>query len=471
MAIKVHSKKSIVVVGGGTAGTIAAIAAARQGAEVLLVEKNECLGGTATAGLMNIFITFHDSKGNLILKGIPLELVERMIELGGSPGHVYEQQGLMYSCTPFDSETLKYVALELTKEAGVKILFSTWLSDVLVEGNKVKGVVIENKSGYQVILTEIVIDTTGDADVVARAGGEYMKGNPKSLQPLTLNIRIGNINIQEFLDYMIDNPNHFKLKIKPDKLRKLPFILNCLEFFPPWKSALKNGELPEDLAVEQAWFSTSGLGIDIGEVMINITRIPGVDATNADDYSNSRVKAVMQSRVILKFLREKLPGFSEAYIMQTASMMGIRETRRVKGEYILTKEDILSGRKFKDWVARSSCPIDIHESDKKQKYIWIKSDERGSIPYEIPYRCLIPVKIDNLLVGGRCISLTKEAFGSGRMMATCLSTGQAVGVAAAHATKKGVLPRKLYVDKIQNTIQQIENKSMQKIKLAKNVVK
>jgi len=221
-----------------------------------------------------------------------------------------------------------------------------------------------------------------------------------------------------------------------------------------------NGELPEDLAVEQAWFSTSGLGIDIGEVMVNMTRIPGVDATNADDYSNSIVKAVMQSRVILKFLRKKLTGFSKAYIIQTASMMGVRETRRVKGEYILTKEDILSGRKFKDWVARSSSPIDIHESDKKQKYIWIKSDKRGSIPYEIPYRCLLLAKIDNLLVGGRCISLTKEAFGSGRMMATCLSTGQAVGVTAAYATKKGVLPRELDVNEIQNVIQQIENKSM-----------
>lgn len=425
--MKVIHETDVLVVGGGNAGFVAAVAAAKTGAKTMIVEQTGVLGGTPVAGLMTISLTYHDAYGNQVVTGVFDELLERMKLNGGAMGYTYETQGNMQYAAPFDAEVAKYTMVEMAEEYGIKVLFDTICIDTLMMGNRIMGIVAANKAGSSIILAKRVIDCTGDGDVAVFAGAEYEMRPKEIRQPITLMFRMGDVNVEKWIDFMKANPDQFNLVDGVESLNK-PWVLNILKDFVPWKKAIERGDMPEGFALEQVWYHTHGADIHKGELTFNMTRTTGFDPTNPEELSEAHRVLQKQLPAAEKFIRENMPGFEKAYLIDSASILGVRESRRIIGDYVLQKEDVSSGRIPEDTVALSANPIDIHEGHGAGKFVWQKTDKRGSIPYGIPYGCLLPKGIENLLVAGRCASSTWNANGSIRMQASCCSTGQAAGV-------------------------------------------
>jgi ribulose 1,5-bisphosphate synthetase/thiazole synthase len=448
--MKVIQEVDVLVVGGGTAGFIAAIAAARNGAKTTIVEQTGVLGGTPTAGLMTIFVTLHDADGRQVVKGVGNELIQRITKAGGAMGYTYETQGNMDKAAPIDAEVAKYIMINMAEEAEVDILFDTICTDVLIKDKEVKGIIASNKTGNSIILAKRIIDSTGDGDVSVFAGARYEMRPNDVRQPVTLMFRMGNANIEKWLDYMKRNPEQFNLAEGVKSLDK-PWILNILKNFKPWQQAIASGEMGEGFALEQVWYHTHAVDMSKGEMTFNMTRIIGYDSTDAKESSKLHKLLQKQIPIAEKFIQKNMPGFENAYVIDSASILGVRESRRIIGDYILTADDVKSGKKGDDIIGLSACPIDIHESHGDGHFVWDKTDKRGSKSYGIPYGCLIPKNIDNLLVAGRCISATWDANGSVRMQGSCLVTGQAAGTAAALSLKQGVTPRNINLEELRKT--------------------
>jgi hypothetical protein len=386
--MKIAGRYNVIIAGGGTSGIVAALAAARTGAKTCIVEQYGFLGGTMTAGEVHQIMTFHASDGKQVVKGIPQELIDRLKNLGGSLGHVGEQQGYLQTCTPFDPEMVKYLAVVMTKEEGIEVLLHSYIVDALTEVNGMRGIIIENKSGKQAVMSDVVVDCTGDADAAVMAGAPYDKEERGKLQSMSLIFRMGNVNIKEMLRFMKENPDQFRFASDVDleNFEQTPYSMNCLAHLDTWEKAITQGKLPSSVVIEQAWFGTSGAHIQRGEINVNITRVSDLDGTNGWDLSRAEMEARRQVIPIVRFLKQSFPGFRASHLVDTAPQIGVRETRRIIGEYVLTKEDILQGKAFKDTIGKSACPIDVHESTAEGKFTWIKTDKRGSIAYDIPYR-------------------------------------------------------------------------------------
>jgi hypothetical protein len=443
--MKVSSETDVLVVGGGTAGFLAALGAAKNGAKTMIVEQCGTLGGTPVSGLMTIVVTMHDADGNQMVTGLFDELLDRIKANGGSMGFTYETQGNMRYAAPFDAEVAKYTMVEMAEEYGIELLLDTVCTDTLVMNGEVKGVVVANKSGSSVILAKRVVDCTGDGDVATFAGAQY-EMRPKELrQPITLMFRMGGVDVKKWVDFMKANPDQFNLADGVESLEK-PWILNILKDFKPWKEAIASGKISGGFALEQVWYHTHGADINKGELTFNMTRTTGYDPT--DTRQMSEVHRVLQKQlpVAEAFIRNNMPGFEKAYLIDSASILGVRESRRIIGDYMLTKDDVTSGAIPDTSIALSVCPIDIHEGHGEGKFIWEKTNKRGSKAYGIPYGCLLPKGLENILVAGRCISSTWEANGSTRMQGSCFATGQAAGIAAALSLKNNVTPRALDVN-------------------------
>jgi len=404
------SEHDVVVAGGGTAGVAAAVAAARNGADTILIERYGFLGGTMTAGLVNPFMTFHAGKEQII-KGIFQEIIDRLKDMDG-----YDEK-----TKAFDNEVMKIVLDQMIKETGVKLLLHTYIADALVtKGNAIRGVEAYNKSGRQVVLGKVIIDATGDGDVAVMAGAPYEKGREEDglTQPMTLNFRMGGVDVERM-------PSR-------EKINKL------------FEEAKAKGEIkiPRENVL---YFLTTRKG----EIHFNTTRIVKVDGTKADDLTYAEIEGRRQMVELIKFLKEKVSGFENAYLMMSAVQVGVRETRRIIGEYVLTGEDIVKARKFSDVIARGSYPIDIHSPTGEGTII--KRLPPGE-SYDIPYRCIVPKKVENLLIAGRCISCTHEAQAAIRVIPIVVAIGQAAGTAAALAAKLHVSPRKMDVSLLQETL-------------------
>ena len=404
------SEHDVIVAGGGTAGVAAAVAAARNGADTILIERYGFLGGTMTAGLVNPFMTFHAGKEQII-KGIFQEIIDRLKDMDG-----YDEK-----TKAFDNEVMKIVLDQMIKETGVKLLLHTYIADALVtKGNAIRGVEAYNKSGRQVVLGRVIIDATGDGDVAVMAGALYEKGREEDglTQPMTLNFRMGGVDVERM-------PSR-------EKINKL------------FEEAKAKGEIkiPRENVL---YFLTTRKG----EIHFNTTRIVKVDGTKADDLTYAEIEGRRQMVELIKFLKEKVSGFENAYLMMSAVQVGVRETRRIIGEYVLTGEDIVKARKFSDVIARGSYPIDIHSPTGEGTII--KRLPPGE-SYDIPYRCIVPKKVENLLIAGRCISCTHEAQAAIRVIPIVVAIGQAAGTAAALAAKLHVSPREMDVSLLQETL-------------------
>jgi glycine/D-amino acid oxidase-like deaminating enzyme len=418
----------VLVVGGGTSGVGAAIAAARTGSRTMLVERYGFLGGVANVGLC--LHTFHSSKGERIVAGIPWEMITRMIELGGSTGPVFIENAHMETTTPIDVEVMKYVTQELVMESGARILYHTTPLDVTVEDGKVTGVVVSNKGGRTLIRSKVVIDASGDGDIATWAGVPYEKGRKSDgkMQRMSMVFKVGNVDL----------PTAIRAMGKGGAWAPLPLTG---ERYPVWWSAtLQN--FADAVAEEGLFLGTDefwGNTVRARETNINASRMQGLDGTNADDLSRGEIEGKRQVFALWRFLRKHVPGFQDSFVAATAPFVGVRETRRMLGEYQLTAEDCVTGRKFPDGIAKVGYPIDIHDPSSGKTLFTKIGGEDGS--YDIPYRCLVPVDVDGLLLAGRCISTTHEAMASTRTMITGMMVGQAAGTAASLAVRSGSRPR------------------------------
>lgn len=414
----------VVVAGGGTSGLCAAIAAARNGARTMLIERFAFCGGNATIYLP--LLSFLDQQGNEVIRGIGKEIVDRVIELGGCVGH--GQDPLHVSYAPVDPEIFKRVVIEKLEEAGVHVLLHTLVVGANKRDETVTHLLLENKSGRRAVAGNWFVDGTGDGDLAYWAGAPWEKGNAEGkMQPATLMFRMGGVDVNACRLAIGRNPDRYGSDLIPKEhyIQTGNFIVvGMREVLEEAKAA---GDFP--LHNNRVIFITQPRN---GEVAVNMTRVL-MDATDADDLSRAELQSRKDVWIVEKFLREYVPGFENAYVIDTAHRLGIRETRRILGEYLLTEEDIMTSRRFEDAVTVASYPIDLHDPSGPDCRLDHPDDT-----YDIPYRCLIPQRVNNVLVVGRCVSATHEAHAAIRVMPTGMALGQAGGTAAALAHQGGL---------------------------------
>lgn len=443
--VPVVAEPDVLVVGAGPAGIGAAVAAARNGARVMLIERYGFLGGNLTIAMVNPMFTFHDVNGKQVIRGIAGELVDRLIQLTATPGHVPDLTFDNASMTPFDPEGMKLLLFDMAEEAGVELMLHTVVADAMYENGAVTAVIVENKSGRQAICPKMVIDCSADADIVARIGAPFVKGRESdgAMQPVTLFYRIGGIDIPGLKRWMKNNREMLKDSPTDEEIDGSE-ALAFLGLKDLVKQAMARGEFPADAAPRILMYQLPREG----QIAVNCTRLQGIDGTDVGDLTRAEIATRRQAWQIHKFLQRYVGGFESSYVLDTGVQVGVRETRHIVGDYTMTEEDVLSSRAFEDGIACGTFAIDIHPPEGEQQVF----TGSGKAVYEIPYRSLIPQGVDNLLVAGRSISATHNAFGSVRVMATAMGIGQGAGTAAAEAVKRGWSTREVDVALIRSRL-------------------
>lgn len=524
--LKVAGNKNVVVVGGGPAGCAAALSARRNGADTLLIERESYLGGMLTGGgIGGIQINGYKAgtKDNpIIVKGIGMEIFERLQKAGGAlPGE------LTYPRQVIDPAIAIHLLDEMMQESNVEVLFNTIAFDVIVENNTLKGVVIANKSGGQVIWADRVVDASADADIAGFAGAPFTFGRPQDgrYHGGSMDMQIGGIDIDRFIALLKRQPNmtqEERKQLEEDRSRLLghgqppntslgidgktnvrepmtrptsweevekarrigePLPLRIVtggggpqpgvasapikdgKYVPlpaaldkVWINYIKAGKVPPlfgaaALVYPPPRFGPVGVFRDgkrrYDQMMSGVYEV-WFDTTNQREISKALIYMRKLNKIYLQFLKEYAPGFENAYIILESPTVGTREGRVIVGEYTLTEDDILQNRRFPDVIAKGGTRgPDAHSVTG----IW-----GGGVishltkPYDIPYRCLVPQKIDNLLVAGRSLSATHLASGASRSMAPAMATGEAAGAASALSIRLGVTPRNVDIAQLQKIL-------------------
>lgn len=419
--IEILGDYDVIVAGGGPAGTCAGLAAARSGMKTLLIEQFNCLGGMATIGLhQKIAVYFAEGGSPEIAGGIPREIAARAVKEHEAD---YRPGGLFV-----EIEEFKYMLDRMAEESGLEVLFYSQVADVIATNSTVQGVILNNKSGRFAARAKVVIDCTGDADVAFRAGCRMMRGRPEDgrMQPVTLMYRVGGV----------DWPRAAKYWQEDHQLRQFCEKAVAAGLMGPWQSQLMG-----------FWWIPSRPD----QVGVNFTHMH-LDGSSAFDMTRASIEGRKQVREAVGAMRKLIPGFEKSYLIDTAAYVGVRETRRIFGEYVLTADDIKAQTIFPDSIGLGAAFIDIHNTegpgmDRRSGY---------TLPpggyYSIPYRTLVPESVDGLLVAGRCHSATHEAAGSTRWMTQCMIMGQAAGTAAAISIGDGVATRAVDVTRLQEKL-------------------
>lgn len=437
--IPVRDEVDVLVVGAGPAGLMAAQAAAlEKGTKVMLIDNRGFLGGNMTIGLP--LLGFLGRKGNEIIKGLPLQFVERLRERGQATHH--RRCPLHVSLTMIDPEGTKKLAWEIMEECGVKVLLYVFCADVIMEGNKCKGVIIESKKGREAILAKTIVDCTGDGDVLYRSGAEMLYGNENGIaQPPTLMFSMRGVDSRKLRDAVADHPDVYDIDYIPNEFFRP--MDNCT--FVGFRNQIKAArEAGYKLPVERTIFMT---GMAEDEWWVNMSRVNGIDATDPEQYTRGEEECILQNDEVARYLKAYIPGFENAYVDKVAPFMGIRETRRLAGEYTLTEQDIFDCAHFDDVIAVASYPVDLHHPVGGDCSLWWCPD-----CYDVPYRCLIPKKIDGVIAAGRDISATHLALASVRVMGPAMCLGEAAGKAAALAVKQGRELRDVDIKSLQSAL-------------------
>jgi len=391
--IPVRWSAEVVVCGGGPAGVAAAVAAARNGARTLLLERYGCLGGLATGGLVIVLPSFQD-RGRRIIGGIGRETRDRMMAAGEAAFFEAGSDG-----SAFDPEALKWHSIDLCRQAGVKILHHVWIAGAVVEQNRVRAVIVESKQGRLAATGEVFIDTTGDGDVFAQAGAPF----ETSHQSIGLPFRLANVDLARW---------HEAQRREPEAVTQ---AMEAVKRAAGWES----------------YFGVSAMPTPEGFVWGNnyFRELSGLDP---EDLTTVEIEARDAIRKAVAALRQLVPGFERAWLVDTASQLGVRRSRRLVGEYVLTEEDTSQeDRRFEDAIGRGN------------------DFRREGVAYDIPYRSLVPQNIEGLLTAGRCLSCTHEALEPIREIHVCWVSGEAAGTAAALALRRGCAVRNLPVAELQ----------------------
>jgi len=412
----------VVVAGAGIAGVCSAIASAREGAKTVLIDRYGFFGGMSTAGMVSPFMKYwifdeFDNKVKPLVGGVFEEIVRGMEKIGGTIDN------------GFSAWAFRKVVNELLHDAGVKTIRHVLLFGVEYENinrkRKITSLLLNRNSKFYRISGKVFIDTTGDAEIVYLANAGWMKGDEKTglTQAMTLFFRVGGIDVIRAIEFVRDNPEQFYPW--STSIYVPGQIVSIAGYFDLVKEGKEKGLLPEE--IEYIFFTTLP---EEGEASFNTTNILGLDGTSSFDLTEAEIRGRFQMWEIFNFLKQKIQGFENSYLIESAIQVGVRETRRAIGEYIVTGEDILRARKFEDAVARACYGIDIHgQREEKSRLEHLKEGQY----YEIPLRALIVKKALNLLVAGKCISATREGHSALRIQATSAATGEAAGVVAGLA--------------------------------------
>jgi hypothetical protein len=376
----------VLVAGGGPAGIAAALAAARQGARTLLIERYGYLGGMVT-GAYVVWVNGCGDGITPVARGITLEIRQRMEKLGAAK--VYNESGDYR----VDAEIFKWQVLEMLLEAGAEIRLHTLACEPVLAGDRVVGVLTESKSGREAFRAEVTIDATADADLAFRAGC----GCEDQTHEITLGLVVEGVDKEQVEAFCRERPAEHEA-----------IMVEAME--------MNGGKMPDQFRL-----------------------LAGIDVTDADALTQAEIKLRREGFRAFTHLKEHLPGYEDACIRLTWPQLGVRLSRRIHGEYVLTNDDLIASRQFPDGIAR----LGVYFPDWGPNNYAIEG-----LGYDVPYRCLVPVEIDGLLVAGRCVSCDYVAGNTMRLLVPCLATGQAAGVAAAVAVRDGDQPRGVAVDKL-----------------------
>ena len=432
------------VLGGGVSGCMAAFAAAKQGASVLLVEQYGFLGGSLTNAGVGPMMTFH-AGDRQVVTGLPQELVERMRAKGGCVGHIEDTTGYASSVTPFDAEIMKLVLDEMAREFGVDVLFHATLVRADCEAGSLRSVTVQTRGGQLEVKADLFIDATGDGSLAFLAGAEFRQGRDADglCQPMTTNMKVSGVDIAALKAEIRRNPGNFNIRdlSAMDRAPRLSMAGFYREFDRAKAEGLLHTEREDVLLFETA---------NPGEVIVNTTRVIRLDPVDPWDLSEAEREGRRQSYELIRFFREFCVGFENTVLVSTGVQIGVRESRRVMGDYVLTQEDLLGSRRFEDTVALGGYPIDIHNPT------GAKTETTHLAPgqyYNIPLRSLLARNFENLLMCGRCISATHEAGAAIRVTPSAMAVGQAAGATAGLAAVKGVKVRQLEDSRVREALE------------------
>lgn len=411
----------VLVLGAGSAGIGAALAASRLGAKTLLVDPAGFPGGTLVSGLP--ILGFHDGEKQVVL-GIANEIIQRLRAAGAA-----SDDPAKTTYINIDAERLKLLLIEMLEEAGVNLRLHTLFARAVVDNRMITHAIVEGKAGRRALTAKVFIDATGDADLASSAGAPVQKGRriDGKMQAMTLMFGVGNIDMKRYEEWGGYNrllENYIRISTEQNFRNPRRTDLSCT-----WGSANR-----------------------VGEKAFNATRVLGCDGSDSQSLTRAEIDGRLQAWEFLdRFLKPNIPGFENAFIAWTAGKIGVRETRRIVGEYVLTEEDVRSFRKFSDTVVCGSYEIDIHSPTGDGT-----RHEGGGFYcgryWTIPYRSLVPLDIDNLLVAGRCLSATHEAASAVRVMANTTAMGEAAGTAAALSVRSHTAPRRLNTTELQSAL-------------------
>ncbi len=437
-----RQKYDLIVVGSGSGGVPAAIAAARKGLKVLLVEKNAQIGGLLVSGLP--LLAFLDRSGNTVVKGIAQEIIDRLVEVGGANGHI--RSPILNSMTHVKNTWMSIILFEMCEqEENLDVLLYAELKSVKVDNGKVKGVSVFCRGEEMFYESDYIIDATGDACVAYKAGARYEKGNAdgKGMQPPTITFELGNVDYDKFLHYLAEHPEAYKL---PDTFpgieQNLDFFVNnkCFSIMG-FSDIVKEGRKTGEYTIPRNMIDISKqIG---GEAFVNVTRSIDTDVTDFESVIKAEFLCHKQVKELVPFMKKYIPGFENAQLVSIIPFLGVRESRRIVGKKQLTLENIKNLEIPDDTVAIAGYNVDIHSPDSEAMYMMPVKHGIG-----IPFECLVPETVEGLLMSGRTISVDQNAFAMIRVMPTCMAVSQAAGTAMAIAYKHGVLPSEIDVQEL-----------------------
>jgi hypothetical protein len=430
-SVPVMAETDVLVVGGGPGGLSAALAAAREGVETMLVERYGCFGGVITQSMIGTLAWYRTNGKVVDAGGIGVEFEQRAKEM--------EASLQLFLFQVLDTEKFKFIADRMVEEAGIIPLLHCHTVDVIMEGRTIKGVITESKSGRQAILAKRVIDATGDADLACRAGAPYRIDPKQELEGVSVNFGCSGVDVQRLLDYTLSKPSSIAdwgdLSGEKEEAEFSTYLVE------PFDKAKQAGEMPADVRIESYWGSFT----DAGEIpSLNAIHMSGIDPTDVRDLTRAEIEGRQQVMWAVAALKKYTPGFEKARLRTIGSSLGTRESRKIIGEYDITEHDVLNQARFEDSIG--ICPEFLDGAG-------IAIMPSTGRYFHVPYRITLPQKVENLLVAGRCVAGDKVSHAATRQMMCCSVTGQGAGIAAAVSLEDGVTCRTVDVSRVQKALE------------------